>query len=114
MIIHVTDATYLHDYQFEVAFSDGRRGIADLSGSLDGPIFAPQGLLTGGMVMLVPGGVRMQAEIAQFASLRPSGSHGYSTSIAMRKRIAQGWQIETRLRQAPAVHEITGGIVAFF
>ena len=41
MIIHVTDATYLHDYQFEVAFSDGRRGIADLSGSLDGPIFAP-------------------------------------------------------------------------
>ncbi|HSY50072.1 MAG TPA: DUF2442 domain-containing protein [Thermoanaerobaculia bacterium] len=41
MIIHLTKARYLRDCQFDVAFSDGRRGIADLSESLEGPIFAP-------------------------------------------------------------------------
>jgi hypothetical protein len=41
MIIHVTDAKYLRDGQFELAFNDGRRGVADLSGTLEGPVFEP-------------------------------------------------------------------------
>jgi hypothetical protein len=38
MIIHVTEARYRRDYQFEVAFSDSRRGVADLGDSLEGSI----------------------------------------------------------------------------
>lgn len=41
MIIHVTDARYLREYQFEVSFSDGRRGIVDLKTLPDGPVFEP-------------------------------------------------------------------------
>ncbi|HXH92791.1 MAG TPA: DUF2442 domain-containing protein [Thermoanaerobaculia bacterium] len=41
MIIHLTSATYLRDGQFELAFNDGRNGVADLSGMLEGPIFEP-------------------------------------------------------------------------
>ena len=40
MIIHVTEARYLRDGQFELAFDDGRRGIAELKG-LEGPVFEP-------------------------------------------------------------------------
>src|SRR4051794_30497108 len=41
MIIHVTDSRYLGDGQFELTFSDGRRGVADLKGILSGPVFEP-------------------------------------------------------------------------
>jgi Protein of unknown function (DUF2442) len=41
MLIHVTGVEYRRHYQFEVAFSDNRRGIADLRDSLGGPIFEP-------------------------------------------------------------------------
>lgn len=41
MILHVTEARYLKDYEVEVAFNDGRKGIADLSDSLSGPVFEP-------------------------------------------------------------------------
>ena len=41
MIIDVTQSTYLHDGQFELTFSDGRRGVAGLKGVLDGPVFEP-------------------------------------------------------------------------
>jgi Protein of unknown function (DUF2442) len=41
MIIHITNAKYLREAQFELEFNDGRRGVADLSGVLDGPIFEP-------------------------------------------------------------------------
>lgn len=41
MIVHVTTARYLTEYQFEVTFNDGRTGIADLSESLNGPVFEP-------------------------------------------------------------------------
>ena len=41
MILHVTEARYLKDYEVEVAFNDGRKGIADLSDTLAGPVFEP-------------------------------------------------------------------------
>ena len=41
MLIHVTSARYLGEYQFEVTFSDNRHGIVDLRNSLDGPVFEP-------------------------------------------------------------------------
>ena len=41
MILHVVEAKYLNDYRVEVAFNDGRRGCADLSDALDGPVFEP-------------------------------------------------------------------------
>jgi Protein of unknown function (DUF2442) len=41
MIIHVTDSRYLADGQFELTFSDGRRGVANLQGILSGPVFEP-------------------------------------------------------------------------
>jgi len=41
MIIHVTNAKYLSDGRFDLRFNDGRHGIADLSGVLDGPVFEP-------------------------------------------------------------------------
>ena len=39
MFLHVTDARYLHDYQVELLFNDGRKGIADLSSALTGAAF---------------------------------------------------------------------------
>lgn len=41
MFLHVTSAKYLHDYQVEVAFNNGRQGIADLAPALRGPVFEP-------------------------------------------------------------------------
>jgi hypothetical protein len=41
MIINVTSATHLRNGQFEVTFNDGRHGVADLRGMLEGPIFDP-------------------------------------------------------------------------
>jgi hypothetical protein len=41
MIIDVTEARHLHDGQFELTFNDGRRGVADLKGMLEGPVFEP-------------------------------------------------------------------------
>lgn len=41
MILHVTDAKYLSGYKVEVFFNDGRKGIADLSNALQGPVFQP-------------------------------------------------------------------------
>jgi len=41
MILHVTEARYLKDYEVGVSFNDGRKGIADLSDTLSGPVFEP-------------------------------------------------------------------------
>jgi hypothetical protein len=41
MFLHVTDASYLEDYKVEVAFNNGRKGIADLTDALKGPMFEP-------------------------------------------------------------------------
>ena len=41
MILHITNAKYLKDYQVEVEFNDGRKGVADLSSVLQGPVFEP-------------------------------------------------------------------------
>ena len=41
MILHITQAKYLKNYEVEVVFNDGRRGVADLSGVLRGPVFIP-------------------------------------------------------------------------
>ena len=41
MFLHVTAVRYLHDYQVEVVFNNGRQGIADLSSALKGPVFEP-------------------------------------------------------------------------
>ena len=39
MFLHVTKAKPLDCYRVEVCFDDGRRGIADLTEALDGPMF---------------------------------------------------------------------------
>ncbi|MBU1261894.1 DUF2442 domain-containing protein [bacterium] len=41
MILHVTNAKYLSEHKVEVSFNDGRKGIADLSDALRGPVFQP-------------------------------------------------------------------------
>ncbi len=41
MFLHVTQAEYIKDYCIRLSFNDGSQGDADLSSSLDGPIFAP-------------------------------------------------------------------------
>ena len=40
-ILHVTQARYVGDYRIWLAFSDGTKGEADLSGRLHGPMFEP-------------------------------------------------------------------------
>lgn len=40
MILHIKHAKYIEDYKIDVTFSDGRRGVADLSDALRGPIFS--------------------------------------------------------------------------
>ena len=35
------DAKYVGDYRVEVAFNDGRKGVADLFEALRGPVFEP-------------------------------------------------------------------------
>ena len=40
-MLHVTQAFYLKDYQIEVVFNDGKKGIVDLSESLNGKVFEP-------------------------------------------------------------------------
>jgi len=41
MILHITDAKYLHDYQVWTRFNDGSEGIVDLIGELWGTVFEP-------------------------------------------------------------------------
>jgi len=41
MFLHITAARYLYDYQVEVEFNNGRKGIADLSSALKGSVFGP-------------------------------------------------------------------------
>ena len=41
MLLQVTQAFYLKDYQIEVVFNDGKKGIVDLSESLNGKVFEP-------------------------------------------------------------------------
>lgn len=41
MFLHITEVKYLYDYQVEVAFNNGKRGVADLSSALWGSVFEP-------------------------------------------------------------------------
>ena len=41
MFLHVTEATYLNKYGVALSFNDGKRGVADLSDALHGPVFEP-------------------------------------------------------------------------
>ena len=41
MFLHVVEARYLGDYQVEIVFNDGRRGVANLAEALVGPVFEP-------------------------------------------------------------------------
>lgn len=41
MFLHVTEARYLDAYRIEVAFNNGKKGIADLAEALKGPVFEP-------------------------------------------------------------------------
>jgi hypothetical protein len=43
MIIHLTSANHIDAGRFELAFSDGRRGVVNLTGALNGPVFEPLG-----------------------------------------------------------------------
>lgn len=40
-MIRVTEAVYLEDYRISISLSDGTKGVVDLQGLLDGPIFQP-------------------------------------------------------------------------
>lgn len=39
MFLHVKQASYLRDYEVELLFNDGRKGVANLSQVLNGPVF---------------------------------------------------------------------------
>ena len=41
MFLHVTNAKYIEDYKVEVSFNNGRKGVANLIGALNGPMFKP-------------------------------------------------------------------------
>ena len=41
MFIYVKNAKYLGDYKIEIEFSDGKKGIVDLSDELYGEVFEP-------------------------------------------------------------------------
>jgi hypothetical protein len=41
VFLHITEAGYTKSYEVEVAFNNGRRGVADLSEALTGPVFEP-------------------------------------------------------------------------
>jgi hypothetical protein len=41
MILHIKDARYIGEYKVEVIFNNGRKGVADLSCALSGPVFEP-------------------------------------------------------------------------
>lgn len=41
VILHVTEAKYLHDYVIWLRFNDGAEGEIDLSGELQGEVFGP-------------------------------------------------------------------------
>ncbi len=41
MFLHIVSARYLEDYRLEVVFSNGRKGVADLSEVLQGSVFEP-------------------------------------------------------------------------
>lgn len=41
MFLHVVDVKHIDKYKLEVAFNDGRRGVADLEGSFRGSVFEP-------------------------------------------------------------------------
>jgi hypothetical protein len=41
VFLHVIEARYLRDYLVEVAFNNGKSGVADLSSALQGPMFEP-------------------------------------------------------------------------
>lgn len=41
MILHITDAKYLQDYQLWLKFNDGAEGAVDLSKELWGAVFEP-------------------------------------------------------------------------
>lgn len=41
MILHVKEATYLHDYVIWIRFNDGTEGEVDLAGELEGEVFGP-------------------------------------------------------------------------
>lgn len=41
MFLHIMSAKHIQDYKVEVAFNDGKRGIADLHDALTGTVFEP-------------------------------------------------------------------------
>jgi hypothetical protein len=41
MFLHITEAKHIEKYKVEVVFNNGKRGIADLSEALHGPVFEP-------------------------------------------------------------------------
>ena len=41
MFLHITAVIYLHEYRLDVVFDNGRRGVVDLRGALNGKMFEP-------------------------------------------------------------------------
>jgi len=41
MFLHIRDAKHIGEYKVEVTFNNGRKGVADLSCALNGPLFEP-------------------------------------------------------------------------
>ena len=79
MIIHISEARYIRDGQFELAFNDGRRGVADLRRMPDGPVFEalrdPELLARGTLdpesrTLTWPNGADLAPEYLYFLALR--------------------------------------------
>ncbi len=106
-----TGATRSNASVFTYALAGLRPGVLSES---NGIVFAPKGVLTGGLVIQLGGGIRTQATIEHAGSLLTISERGSSIGIVVRKKFTQRWDLEARFRNAPGLRELTGGIVAFF
>ncbi len=67
MILHITHAHYLRDYQIEVTFSNGITKVVDLQNELDGEIFEPLKHLEAFQKVYLDGGTVAWENGADFA-----------------------------------------------
>lgn len=109
MLLHIKQARYVADYKVEVTFSDGRRGIADLSEALFGPVFEPLlqkssfpklRLDQDAGTIVWPNGADLAPEyiysVTQFKSKLASGNHFLNSVVRGKKAFFIGDEDELR------------------
>lgn len=79
-----------------------------------GSHFAPEALLSGGLLMRFGGDVRTHFTIDHVVSLRSRAESGSLVAVVLRRALARDWELETRIRRSASLSEATAGVVAFF